>query len=426
VQRPRIDEIIEVDLSAVSMVVRIVKNYPPIRRRANLQALFEEFGRVLREELNYEHELLNGETFRANFDDVPGVSVPRTIPELSTKKVLVMERISGVKITDFAMLDTLGIDRHELAERLNHAYLKQFFLDGFFHADPHPGNLFVRAEGPIVDLARTNGQHAAAHNGSQNGVVKGTPFTLIFIDFGMVGRMPKGTMDALRDAVVGLATNDAERMVAAFDRLGAILPSADRRQVVKGFQTILRFAYDRTVRELNNLDIQSIMDETHDMVFDLPFQMPQDLIYLGRALSMVGGLATMLDPDINLFDSLRPFTRKLIDQERRETDWTARINTELRELAQILLTLPRQMDAYYKSANNGELQTRTESIKLERGLRRVERANNRLAGGIVAASLFLGGVQLRTKGMVKESDRAWAAATAAIVWSFWPRPDWKN
>lgn len=426
VQRPRIDEIIEVDLSAVSMVVRIVKNYPPIRRRANLQALFEEFGRVLREELNYEHELLNSETFRANFADVPGIYVPHTIPELSTKKVLVMERISGVKITDFAMLDQLGIDRHELAERLNHAYLKQFFLDGFFHADPHPGNLFVRAEGPIADLARTNGYYTAANNGSHNGVVKGTPFTLIFIDFGMVGRMPKGTMDALRDAVVGLATNDAERMVAAFDRLGAILPSADRRQVVKGFQTILRFAYDRTVRELNNLDIQTIMDETHDMVFDLPFQMPQDLIYLGRALSMVGGLATMLDPDINLFESLRPFTRKLIDQERRGTDWTARISTELRELAQILLTLPRQMDSYYKAANNGDLQTRTESIKLERGLRRVERANNRLAGGIVAASLFLGGVQLRTKGMVKESDRAWAAATAAILWSFWPRPDWKN
>ena len=236
----------------------------------------------------------------------------------------------------------------------------------------------------------------------------------------MVSQLPTATMDALRDAVVGLATNDAERMVAAFDRLGAILPSADRRQVVQGFQTILRFAYDRSVRELNNLDIEAIMDEAHDMVFDMPFQMPQNLIYLGRALGMVGGLATMIDPDINLFASLPTFTKQLIEREQRETDWVARISGELRELAQILITLPRQMDTYYKSANRGELSTRSESVRLERGLRRVERANNRLAGGIVAASLFLGGVQLRTKGMVKESDRAWAAAAAAAMWSFWP------
>ena len=129
----------------------------------------------------------------------------------------------------------------------------------------------------------------------------------------------------------------------------------------------------------------------------------------------------MLDPDINLFASLRPFTRQMIEQEQRETDWVARINQELRELGQILITLPRQMDAYYKAANRGELQTRTESLKVERGLRRVERSTDRLAGGIVASGLFLGGVQLRTQGLTKEADRAWAAAAAAVCWMFWPR-----
>jgi predicted unusual protein kinase regulating ubiquinone biosynthesis (AarF/ABC1/UbiB family) len=422
VQRPRIAEIIEVDLSAVALVVRLVKRYPPIRRRANLEALLEEFGRVLRQELDYEQEAINSETFRANFASTPGIYVPRPLIELSRKRVLVMERIGGIKVNDFAALAAAGISRNELAERLNGAYLKQFFLDGFFHADPHPGNLFVRVESEQTAALATRVADGAMPSAPDH-VERGAPFTLIFIDFGMVGRLQQKTMDCLRDAVVGLATNDAERMVNAFDRLGAILPGADRRQIVQGFQTILRFAYDRTVRELNNLDIEKIMDETHELVFDLPFQMPQDLIYLGRALGMVGGLATMIDPDINLFQSLRPFTRQLIDRERRNLDWAGEIGKQVQELGQILLTLPRQMDDFYKSANRGELSTRSESLRLERGLRRVEQSTNRLAGGILATGLFLGGVQLRTRGLERDAQRAWAAAAAAIVWSFWPRPD---
>ena len=425
VQRPRIDEIIEVDLSAVALVVRLVKNYPPIRRRANLPALLEEFGRVLKEELDYEQEAINSETFRTNFESTPGIAVPRPLVELSRKRVLVMERVGGIKVNDFAALQAAGVSRNELAERINSAYLKQFFLDGFFHADPHPGNLFVRVDGHHTDAAIV--PRGAAGDGATppapDHVERGTPFTLIFIDFGMVGRLQQKTMDCLRDAVIGLATNDAERMVEAFDRLGAILPGSDRRQIVLGFQTILRFAYDRTVRELNNLDIEKIMDETHDLVFDLPFQMPQDLIYLGRALGMVGGLATMIDPDINLFSSLRPFTRQLIDRERSQINWAGEIGKQVQELAQILVTLPRQMDAFYKSANRGELSTRSDSLRLERGLRRVEQSTNRLAGGIMATGLFLGGVQLRTRGLERDAQRAWAAAAAAIVWAFWPRPD---
>jgi predicted unusual protein kinase regulating ubiquinone biosynthesis (AarF/ABC1/UbiB family) len=409
----------------VALVVRLVKGYPPLRRRANLEALLEEFGRVLRQELDYEQEAINSETFRANFASTAGIDVPRPLRELSRKRVLVMERISGIKVNDFAALDAAGVSRNELAERLNGAYLKQFFLDGFFHADPHPGNLFVRVEGQHTDGALA--PRGAANNGAMpsapDHVQRGAPFTLVFIDFGMVGRLQQKTMDCLRDAVVGLATNDAERMVNAFDRLGAILPGADRRQIVQGFQTILRFAYDRTVHELNNLDIEKIMDETHELVFDLPFQMPQDLIYLGRALGMVGGLATMIDPDINLFQSLRPFTRQLIDRERRNLDWAGEIGKQVQELGQILLTLPRQMDDFYKSANRGELSTRSDSLRLERGLRRVEQSTNRLAGGILATGLFLGGVQLRTRGLERDAQRAWAAAAAAIVWSFWPRPD---
>lgn len=432
VQRPHIEQIIEVDLSAVAWVVRLIKGYPPIRRRADLDALLSEFAKVLMQELDYQQESRNALRFRENFAAFPGIYIPAQVTELTTRRVLVMERISGVKINDLRTLDDLGVSRVELAARLNNCYLKQFFLDGFFHADPHPGNLFVRVE-PQLPQTYSNGRAPSADlspdqsfNGLLTGEVnadgeRGVPFTLIFVDFGMAGELSPQTMDTIRGGVVGLATNDAERIVEALDRLNMILPGADKRPIVQAMQIMLRYSYNRTMREMTNMDVEAIFDETRDIIYELPFQIPQDLLYFGRALSMVGGLATEINPDINLFSELRPFARMLLDRERTDGNWAERAQQELREIGKILLTLPKQMDAYYKAANRGELQTRSDLSRLERNMRRVERSTDRLAGGMVATGLFLGGVQLRTRGLEKEAGRAWWAAAAAILWALWPR-----
>jgi predicted unusual protein kinase regulating ubiquinone biosynthesis (AarF/ABC1/UbiB family) len=432
VQRPFIDQIIDVDLSAVNWVIRLIKNYPPIKRRADLEALLDEFARVLRQELDYVQEAQNAQIIRANFADVAGVYVPQIVPELTTRRVLVMERISGIKINDFETLRGMGVEIGEIATRLNETYLQQFFVDGFFHADPHPGNLFIRVEPELPVVASANGvtphddtvpTRQPLLNGQNAEAVppRGRPFTLIIVDFGMVGKLPPQTMATVRSGVLGLAANDAERIVAALDDLQMILPNADRRPIILAIQTLLRYSFNRTMRELTNMDVEEIFAETSDIIYDMPFQIPQDLLYLGRAISMIAGLATELDPDINLFLELRPFARQMLDKERQETDWGAEIQRELRELGQILLTLPRQMDAYYKAANRGELQTRSDLTRLERGIRRVERSTDRLAGGMMATGLFLGGVQLRTKGLDQEAQRAWWAAALAVLWALWPR-----
>ena len=455
VQRLHIDEIIEVDLSALNWVIRLIKDIKAVRRRADLQALLDEFGRVLRNELDYTQEARNAELFRANFADVPGVYVPEPIPELTTRRLMVMERIYGIKLSNMAAVDAAGISRHELAERINSTYLKQFFLDGFFHADPHPGNLFVRVE---TDVPPTNGYSPVHVNGRKSRLPipkigsifpeqddnpfaawgdfggtngrseskeqarrRGTPFTLIFIDFGMVGYLTPKTMESLREGVIGLATNDAERIVQAMLKSNMILPGADLRPITQAVQVMLRYSYDRTVREINNVDVEAIFDETKEIVYELPFQLPQDLLYLGRAMSMVGGLAVALEPEINLFESLRPFVREMVNRERRNGEWVNQAQKEIAELAQIMITLPRQMDAYYKAANRGDLQTRTDMSRIERSMRRVERSNDRLTGGLVATGLFLGGVQLRGQGRNDEAERAWWAAAFALLWALWPR-----
>ncbi len=427
VQRPHIEEIIAVDLSAVEWVLRLIKDYSAVKKRADVMALHEEFARVLRRELDYIQEANNAERFRENFEGVQGIYVPYPIKEATTRRVLVMERISGIKITDREALKEAGIDSHELADRLNQTYLKQLFIDGFFHADPHPGNLFVHidpeapSKPPVVMEADTLRTMSWTTNGREsNG---GTPFTLIFVDFGMVSELPPTTMETVRSGILGLATNNAERIVDALYELKMFRSGADRRPIVQAIQVMLRHSYDRSVQEINNLDVEEIFEETRDLVYDLPFQIPQDLLYLGRAISMVSGLATEIDPQINLFESLRPFARKMLDNEREDGNWFQAIQKEAQELGQILLTLPRQMDAYYKAANRGEIRTRVEFGRIERMVRRVEHSTDRLAGGIVASGLFLGGVQLRLKGHDKDASRAWVAAALALLWSLRHRRD---
>ena len=434
VQRPFIDRIIEVDLSAVAWVIRLIKGYPPIRRRADLEALLAEFGKVLVQELDYIQEARSGQRFRENFAEVQGIYIPEPIMQYTTRRVLVMERISGLKISDLRALEQVGVSRIELAARLNNCYLKQFFLDGFFHADPHPGNLFVRLEPelPPVYLEHSQAGGATYRSGVLNNghlvgddeahaIAPGRPFTLIFVDFGMVGTLPSQTMDVIRRGVVGLATNDAERIVASLDQLNMILPGSDRRPIVQAVEVLLRHSFNRTMREMTNLDVEMIFDETKDIIYDLPFQIPQDLLYFGRALSMVAGLSTEICPDINLFQELQPFARMLLDEERRKSDWPQQLQKELREMGQILLTLPRQMDNFYRSANRGELATRLDLSRVERGIRRIEQSSDRLAGGLMVTGLFLGGVQLRTRGLERESQQAWWAAALVLAWMLWPR-----
>jgi predicted unusual protein kinase regulating ubiquinone biosynthesis (AarF/ABC1/UbiB family) len=183
----------------------------------------------------------------------------------------------------------------------------------------------------------------------------------------------------------------------------------------------MRYTYDRTQRELTNMDVDRIFDETEHLVRDMPFQIPQDLIYLGRAVSMVSGIVTGLNPDINLFEETRPFANQMIERERRAVDWRELMQRELTGLGQIAATLPRQMDTYIKSANRGELQLRVDLTRLERSMRRVERATTRLAGGVMAGALFVGGVFLRINAIVPEAYWAWGIAAVVMVWALWPR-----
>ncbi|RMF31181.1 MAG: AarF/ABC1/UbiB kinase family protein, partial [Chloroflexi bacterium] len=188
VQRSRIREMVETDLAALHTVIGWLQRYPPIRRRADLEALFEEFRRTLFEELDYLTEGRNAEQFAENFRGDPGVRVPAVHWSHTTRRVLTLEDVTAIKITDYAAIEAAGVSRQEVAQRLMETYLQQIFRDGFFHADPHPGNLFVQPL-PWPEGGRGGESTLRPKDGRGNGRGGGRPFRLVFVDFGMVGRV---------------------------------------------------------------------------------------------------------------------------------------------------------------------------------------------------------------------------------------------
>lgn len=372
VQRPGIAAIVDTDLSALSRVGAWLMRYRPIRTHADVPALLREFSATLHEEIDYEHEADNAETFYRNFADDPHVQVPRVVRSLSARQVLTLEDVSAIKITNYAAISDAGIDRAEVAERLVAVYLKQIFEDGFVHADPHPGNLFVTPV-PGED---------------------GAPVTwrLTFVDFGMVARVPDTVRSSLRELLIAVGTRDATRVVKAYQMLDMLLPGADLSAIERAEAQVFDRYWGLSMSELRNIDPQEVREFAHeyrDLLLDMPFQVPQDLIYVVRTVAILSGMCTGLDPDVNLWQELGPYARRLVQDEASSGigQWLDEIGDAL--LA--LLALPAQTSRVLARAEGSGLPVRDEQVG--RAVRTLSRSVDRLSATvIVAGSLVAGSV----------------------------------
>ncbi|HNS40291.1 MAG TPA: AarF/ABC1/UbiB kinase family protein, partial [Promineifilum sp.] len=210
VQRPQIEFLVRTDLAALRVVARWLMRYKPIRKRADVPALMEEFARTLWEELDYESEADNAEEFARIHADNPNIYIPKVYREHSTRRVVVLEDVEALKIADVDGLTRAGIDSRDVASLLLEAYFKQVFVAEFFHADPHPGNLFVRPM-PLTP-AEPDGERG---------------FQLIFVDFGMAVRLPETVGENLRKVLIGVSQRSASQLTEAYHDLGFFLPGAD-------------------------------------------------------------------------------------------------------------------------------------------------------------------------------------------------------
>jgi predicted unusual protein kinase regulating ubiquinone biosynthesis (AarF/ABC1/UbiB family) len=371
VLRPGIEEVVDVDLKALRRVARWLSRIKLVNRRTDAPALIEEFALVSLEEIDYFIEAGNLSRFAENFASSARISTPEIIWERSTKKVLTLSDVTGIKISSVAELIASGIDPNTVAGELATATFEQIFVHGFFHADPHPGNIFVNPNPEIPG-----------------------DFKLSFIDFGMMGEISDELRQGLQSLIFALVARDARRCVAAMQRLGLLLPSADTVELERAVGVVFDRFGGVGVAELTQTDPQEIKElivQFSELIRQLPFQLPEDFLMLLRAVSLISGVTSSLNRDFNMWDAVDPFARSLLNGGSNPT--LKAVGRELASFATTVAGLPKRIDSVLGLMDQGKLAMRLPEV--EKSIRRLDGSVRRVASALVFAGLLASGVALR-------------------------------
>jgi len=322
VQYPGIEKIIETDIKMFEVLINLMRGK---MGWINLRVLHEEFSRIVRGELDYVQEGKNAEKFRLNFSADKRVVIPQVYWEYSRGKVLTLEFVGGIKISECAAIKASGMDCRTLVNLLAETYAKMIFVHGFFHCDPHPGNIFV-GEGP----------------------------TIVFVDFGMVQAITDSTRRNLRRYATAIVENDTTGIIEALEKMGVLIEGADYKAIADVTQDLIDKYRFSTPDELKSLTVDDIGEEINNIRSVINnFQVPNYFILLGRTIGMLNGMAYRLNPEVNIIEIGKPYIREFF-KGTQEDSINQVIGTLKRRLLE-LVDLPSQAYAFLKKANRGEL-----------------------------------------------------------------------
>ncbi len=369
VQRPGIGEIVDVDLAALRKVGGWLSRVRLVSDRVDMPALVEEFAHTSLDEIDYLHEAASAERFATDFAGDERVAVPAVVWERTTRRALTLEDVTAIKITDADALRAAGIDPAEVAPVFAAVMFDQLFTRGFFHADPHPGNIFVT---PV-----------AADPGAR-------PWKLTFIDFGMMGEISTSTRGGLRKLLIAAASRDGKGLVDGMRDVGVLLPSAETQELERAMvQLFARFG-GMGFAELRDVDPREFRDfavQFGEVVRSLPFQLPENFLLVIRAMSLTSGVCSALDPEFNVWDSIEPYAAQLLRDEGGNV--VKDFAREAADIAAVAWRLPKRLDAVVTRIEDGTVAVR--SPELERRVARLERAARRLVSAMLFGALLVAG-----------------------------------
>ena len=388
VQRPGIEVIVDVDLAALRRVAGWLSRVRFVASRVDLPSLVEEFATTSLEEIDYLHEAQNAERFAANFAGDPRVAAPEVVWERTTRRVLTLADVTAIKINDRDALLAAGIDPKAVAKQFAAVMFDQLFRDGFFHADPHPGNIFVT---PVAASASFQGATDAAAPAS---AAASPAWQLTFIDFGMMGEVPDSLRRGLQQLLLAVAARDGKRMVQAVQGVGFLLPTADTAELERAMTELFARFGGMGFYELQQVDereLRRFAIEFGEVVRSLPFQLPENFLLVIRSMSLTSGLCSSLDPEFNLWDAVEPYAAKLL---RDQGGGIVRsVGREALSVAGTAWRLPGRLDAVVDRIESGRLVAN--SPRIEQRMARLERAAQRIVSAVLFVGLFVGGILLR-------------------------------
>ncbi|WP_223940609.1 AarF/UbiB family protein [Arthrobacter sp. StoSoilB22] len=396
VQRPGIDKIVDVDLAALRRVGGWLSRIRLVSNRADVPALIKEFAQTSLEEIDYLNEAANSERFAADFAADGRVTVPGVVWERTTRRVLTLEDVTAIKITDAESLRMAGIDPAEVAPVFASVMFDQLFTKGFFHADPHPGNIFV-----------------TPHSGSVE-----HPWKLTFIDFGMMGEVPAKTRSGLRKLLIAAASRDGRGLVAAISDVGVLMPSADTAELERAMTQLFARFGGMGFAELREVDPREFRDfgtEFGSVIRSLPFQLPENFLLIIRAMSLTSGVCSSLDARFNLWDSVEPYAAQLLRDERGNlvTD----VAGQAFEAAAVALRLPKRLDGLVTRFEDGTLQV--SNRRLERQMSRLIILARRAVAAVIFAALLVAGSVMRADDLVL-GNVVMIASAVPLLYGLWP------
>jgi predicted unusual protein kinase regulating ubiquinone biosynthesis (AarF/ABC1/UbiB family) len=340
VQRPGLKKLFEIDLQILKGIAHYFQNHPKWGRGRDWLGIYEECCRILWEEIDYLNEGRNADTFRRNFRVYEWVKVPRVYWRYASAKVLTLEYIPGIKISQYEALEAAGVDRKAIARYGAQAYLHQLLNNGFFHADPHPGNLAVSPDG-----------------------------ALIFYDFGMMGRIKSNVREGLMETLFGIAQKDGDRVVQSLVNLGAIAPVDDMGPVRRSVQYMLDNFMDKP---FENQSVAAISDDLYEIAYDQPFRFPATFTFVMRAFSTLEGVGKGLDPEFNFMEVAKPYAMELMTNNNG-AEGNSFLNELSRQAVQVsntALGLPRRFEDTLDKLERGDIRLRVRSVETERLLRK--------------------------------------------------------
>ncbi len=361
IRRPGVLEQVEEDLEILQNMAAAASLRWELAEQYDIVGVSQEFSQTLRAELDYIREGRSAERFGENFKDASSVHIPQIFWEQTTSSVLTLERIRGIKIDDISALDAAGIDRKALAEQAAQVILKMVFEDGFFHADPHPGNFFVEHEGRLG-----------------------------LIDFGMVGTVDERTQEQLVALLLAVTSRDADRLVDAFWDLHIVQRRMDREVLRRDFEHLLSRYYGRS---LGDISLGQLLNDTLAVVRRHRLQLPSNLALLIKTVMMHEGMEARLDPDLRMTVLLAPYAEQLMLRQYSPLFWTRRFAHASLDMARAGVELPQQLHRLIGEIERGSLEVGMRPQGFEPLVRRFERLGNRLVLGIIAAA-FVNGLAL--------------------------------
>ncbi|CAA9493782.1 MAG: ABC1 family protein [uncultured Solirubrobacteraceae bacterium] len=380
IRRPGVVEQVEEDLEILQNLAAQANRRWAAAGAYDLVALVEEFAWTIRGELDYLREGRNAERFAGDFVDDPDVHIPRVFWATSTSRVLTLERLRGLKVSDTAGLDAAGIDRRALAERATRVTARMIFEHGFFHADPHPGNLFIEPDGRIG-----------------------------LVDFGMVGTLDEELRERLSLLLLAIGRTDADRITTALLNLGVATEAVDRVALRRDVKAFVR-RYEG--RSLGEIKVSALVNEVFAVMRRHRLQLPRELVLILKMVVMTEGMGSQLDPQFQLGSVLRPYAEQLVVERLSPVLLARRLQQAGVEVAQLGVELPdllrRLVRTLDRDLDRDKSQLNIRIDNLDEAVARLEKLGNRVIAGTITAAL-LGGL-----GELVASQKAGRKTLAAV------------